>query len=286
MNEPLGRSQREQYLFESFLAYRDALSLCRWVGGVLKLSRLVERGGPIQESLCWAAGHNGRVLFPQLRPAGTSVETFERTLADEHKRKSLSAEALNEMMEKEAEELRTKIDSGAIDIWDDTPVWVDKGEVRRFVDESQALLSGKIRPACNREISFFENLVALSVDALEEPDLQARRFAEAMLLMWDYGRMYYEGEPPYKVVFSSQVAEALGIDPEMESLKFSRMPPLRQWDRKRLWAAMGIAQTGFPAYGPEIKQIVEQCGLKVLRNAGKDDFGGGNRKKAEPRNGQ
>lgn len=222
----------KQRVFESFLPYRDALYLARWVQGLLTLRRLLNRGGPVAENFCWGAGISARHLAPQIRPAGQSEEEFLRTIQRERQREGLSEDELGEMLEEEAEELREKIDSGEIDIWDDTPVWVDRGEVEDFISRSLDYLESKVCPACRAETSLLERLIPQAVDILRRGDEGRTHYAA--LLVWDYARMYHEGEPPYRIVFSSQVAETLGIDPQMESIRMQEMKPLRRPEARRL----------------------------------------------------
>lgn len=232
----------EQYIFDSFLPYRDALHLSRWVQGLMVLGRLLRRGGPIAENFCWGAGLSARHIAPQLRPAGQSEEGFRETLSREAQHESFNEEELRDFLEDEAEELRAKIDSGEIDIWDDTPVWVAREEVEDFISRSLEYLETKICSACNGEESLLERLIPQAVECLRRGNDSRELYAG--LLVWDYARMYYEGEPPYRVVFSPQVAETLGIDPQMESVKMQKMRPLARPESRRLRVARAIVLKG------------------------------------------
>lgn len=237
--ESLKKETSEQYVFESFLPYRGSLFLARWVQGLIVLQRALDRGGPIAENFCWGAGMAARHLAPQIRIAGQSEEEFLETAKREERDAGLSSEELRDRLEGEAESLRDKINSGEIDIWDDTPVWVSRGEVEDFITRSLDFLESKICPACNGATSFLERLIPLAVDGLRRKEVNREIYAA--LLLWDYARMHYEGEPPYRIVFSEQVADVLGIDPQLESVKMQKMGPLRKSESRRLRTARRLA---------------------------------------------
>jgi hypothetical protein len=227
-----------EYTFGSFLEYRDALHLARWVQGLLTLNKLLSRGGPISENICWGVGSSARHIAPQIRPAGQSELDFKQTVREEERRRGMSKKDLEESLEQEARDLRAKIDSGEIDIWDDSPVWVDRQEVIDFVSRSLDFLDSKIKVACNEKTSLVEKLIKEGIETARNGEYDSELYAT--LILWDYARMYHEGEPPYKVVFSEQVATALGIDPTLESIKMQKMRPLARRDFRRLKVAEGV----------------------------------------------
>jgi len=236
--------QKENYVFESFLPYRDALHLARWLQGLMILQRLLGRGGPICENACYGAGLAAQHIAPQIRSAAQSEEEFQKARQREESRSGLNEQERRDLLEEETEELarelREKIDSGEIDIWDDTPVWVDRGEVQKFISRSLDYIEEKICPACNGEVSLLEKLVPIATAHLRKGT--SDRGLYATLMIWDYARMYYEGEPPYRVTFSAQVAETLGIDPQMESVKLQKMRPLGIFETRRLEVARKLAK--------------------------------------------
>lgn len=241
--DTLPDTQRDIYVFESFLPYRDALHLARWLQGLMTLQRLLGRGGPICENACYGAGLAAQHIAPQIRYAGQSEEDFQAMRRREEARKNLSEQERRDLLEEETEEmareLREKIDSGEIDIWDDTPVWVEREEVQEFISRSLDYIEEKICPACNEKASLLERLVPVAISQLRKGVSDRRLYAT--LVIWDYARMYYEGEPPYRVVFSAQVAEALGVDAQMESVRFQKMRPLGLLETKRLRVARKLA---------------------------------------------
>lgn len=258
--ESLKKETSEQYVFESFLPYRGSLFLARWVQGLIVLQRAIDRGGPIAENFCWGAGMAARHLAPQIRIAGQSEEEFLETAEREERDAGLSAEELLGRLEVEAEGLRDKIDSGEIDIWDDTPVWVSRGEVEDFITRSLDFLEAKICPACNGSTSLLERLIPLAVSGLRRKEVNRQIYA--ILLMWDYARMHYEGEPPYRIVFSEQVADVLGIDPQLESAKMQKMGPLRKSESRRLRTARRLVLKGSDIISTsELAFLVDTLGL-------------------------
>jgi hypothetical protein len=243
------------FLFESFLPYRDALHLARWVQGLLRLQRALESGGPVSEHFCWSAGAAARRIAPQIRPPEQSEESFAEITESERKEAEMSEDELEDRMEKLSADLAEKIDSGELDVWDDSPRWVDRGEVERFIAESLVYLEKKILPACNGSISFLEDILSDTLSSIRSRDLEQMRGYYALLLIWDYGRMFYEGEPPYRIVFSKQVAEVLGIDPEMESVRMQAMRPVEGDSSKRLIRAKQIAARTFPSFDGELDML-------------------------------
>jgi hypothetical protein len=259
---------RTAFLFESFLPYRDALQLARWVQGVLRLQRALSAGGPVSEHFCWGAGGAARRIAPQIRPAEQSKESFDELLEEERRQADLSESELEDRLEKLSESLAEKIDSGELDIWDDSPRWVDRSEVERFLDESLDYLEKKILPACNGKISFLESLIPHVLESIRAGNAAAMRGYYALLLIWDYGRMFYEGEPPYRIVFSKQVAEALGIDPEMESVRMQTMRPVEGEAARRLFRSRRIAESAHPDLIGEVESLFEVIKISPSSEAG------------------
>lgn len=253
-----------EFLFGSFLPYRKALNLERWVGSLIELDRSLTRGGPICETKTNSAEFNAKSLLGDFRPPWQSEADFESEKRHSERLAKMTGDELDEFMEEEGSKISKMIDSGELDLWDDSVVWRDRQDVASFVRESLSHLSAKVSPACNPKVSFLEKVVRLSVEELKEGTATNERLRAlyALLVIWDYGKMHFEGEPPYSVKFSPQVAEALGIDPEMESIKMSTMPPLDKRGARRIGACLKLVKRGAP------EMLVEALALGKVAASG------------------
>jgi hypothetical protein len=218
-------------LFECFLPYRQALSLDRWIGGLCEQKLALDAGIPlIPEKKTRAAAYNGRELVPSLRPPGCTPEQLELEIREEQRWRNLSKEEAEAEMEEVANDLRVRLDDPEIweKVMDDTPILFPREEVARFQQESLETLKKKIVPACNQEASLLEGLVppALAMLCSAGQKSAEAKTLRAFLEIWDTARMFHEGEPPYSITFSREAAKDLGIDSEMESIRFQTMQPL------------------------------------------------------------
>jgi hypothetical protein len=163
----------------------------------------------------------------------------------------MSKEELEEYLDTQSQELIVKIESGEIDIWDDTPQYTSIEEAKRFLQDSTNTLSKKFLKACAPDKSLLEHITKTTTDLLskepknkkEENEILGRLMTyKALLVLWDSARMFHEGEPPYKISFSNQVSEKLGLDPILASAKLSEMRPLRKgsYQEKLVTAALSI----------------------------------------------
>ncbi len=256
----------KNYLFESFLPYRKALNLGRMVWGGLHISLgQIKRCQKFDETFVSGVGVNARSLFPGVRPAGESVESFTKILDREARGKAMTPEESSDYFEKMADDLRRSIDEGTIDIWDDTPRYIDGGEVGRFWAEAWEECRERILPSLNPDSGLLAKLVTGAGKAMcgrVENDMRGYR---AGLVIWDFARMHYEGEPPYRVIFSPQVAEALGVDPELESIKLGSMPAPRRGDLRRMEAAMRTVRKFTPDNEECLAQALQQAGIKTRK---------------------
>jgi hypothetical protein len=251
-----------EYLYGSFLPYFESLHMARWLTRLCDISRRLQRNGPISENIADGAAHNARIFNPDLRPANTSPAEFTKMREREVKLKSLSEEERDEFLQSEWKEVEEKITSGEIDLWDDTPVFTDRGEVERFFQESLTYLRTKVNPAANPQASFLEALLVKIVDCLtdnKDSKIQNRiRGYQALLYLWDTARMAQEGRPPYQVKFSPQVAEALGIDPVVEESRLATDYALPSSFIRHSLAAGQLARKHLPEYQREITALEEK----------------------------
>jgi len=237
------------YLFDCFLPYRDALHLERWVSSLFKLQELLEANIPIQENYVYGAHHTAHCFFPDLRSPYYSEEEWKDVRKKELEFAAMTEEEKNQKIEEDSERIREQVESGEIDIWDDTPQYVDRNEVQKFVNQCIELLKTKFLKALNPKVSYIEKLLKEAINYLENfshNDPQERRKTRkglrATLHLWDVAKTYNEGEPPYRIVFSEQVAEALGIDATLESAKLQKLEPLGGSSLKRLIAAYNVSK--------------------------------------------
>jgi hypothetical protein len=259
----------EDYIFGCFLDYKSALYLARSLDGLLRLKRCLKMEEKVDQRYTDYASSCIRIIFPEVKIPGWSQEEFNNLIESEQQNKSLSKEELQEKIELESEELREKIESGELDIWDDSPKYVDYNECKKFYNEVLELLKKKILPACNPNESFLEALTPKLLDFLSEaPNNESNSKLgayKALIALWDAGRMFHEGEPPFKIVFSTQVAEQLGIDPILESIRSTNMRPLRKnsYESKRVKAALSICnQTN--ALENELPNL-QEISLKIFK---------------------
>lgn len=216
--------------------------------GAVKLS-LDSNVDNINQQVFYAPEFNGRALFPQLRTPWLTQEEFDKERAAEERRQSLTEEEMAEESEQLSRELNRKIESGELDIWDDSPQYISRAEGELFFDTALALLKTKMLPALRPGSTLLDDLVLDFLPSLETPKLQRSKFKSlrALMLLWDYARMFYEGEPPFSIKFSDQVAEALGLDAELESAKLQNMRPVEGETRRRLLAAKRVLTTNSSA---------------------------------------
>ena len=256
--QPIG----DDFLYGSFLDYRQSLNLERWLGGLLQIRRLQAGGRLIKEQIGNAAGHNAGRLFSELRPPGVSEKDFEESRKREKRYAALSEDERAAEMEAESEKLQEAIENGELDIWDNTPRFLGATEAERFVEESIVLLVWKILPACNPAVSWLEKASVNIVALLEsESGDQTLRAWQAALLCWDFARIQHEGEPPYKIHFCQQVEEFLGIDGKLESSRLENLGPLSPRNTRIFQAAQKIAERFLPAENANLQAMRVTCGI-------------------------
>jgi hypothetical protein len=255
----------EDYLYGCFLNYRDSLYVCRTLEGLIRLKKALRIQSPVDQRLTDYASSCIRLILPEIKIPGWSEKEFSDLLNNEKENKTLSDDELMEKINRDSELLREKIDSGEIDIWDDTPKYVDFDEAKSFLETSISTIENKILKACNEKVSLLEGLTKTITSLLHKRDNYGElREYEALLIIWDSSRMFYEGEPPFKIVFSSQVSEQLGIDPVMESIRSNRIRPLKpsSYESKRAKAALSIC-TNSRSLPPELVEISKELFSKI-----------------------
>lgn len=233
--------EQEDFLFGCFLGYKDALYLCRSLDGLIRLNRAFQTKGPIDQRITDYASSCIRTIFPKIKIPGWTTQEFEDLINNEEKNKNLSHEELMEKLDQESQILQEKIESGEIDIWDDTPKYVSIDECKTFLNDCINILKEKVLPACNEKVSLIESLSREIVNAIsEDKNYQLQKDYQALLTLWDSARMHHEGEPPFKIVFASQVIEKLGIDPVMEEIRTSGIRPVKRgtYESKKLNASL------------------------------------------------
>jgi hypothetical protein len=229
-----------EYLFESFLPYREALNLERGLHSLIRIQKLLLKGKNIEEQILERSSFNIRYLLPKVKPATMTTEEFEKALAKEEKEKSMDEEELRQKLEDEGEELRRRIDSGELDIWDDSPNFIPAYKAKGYLKDTLGALKAKIIDHCQPNKSFLEKMAIECYQALNQDNYEFYPQLQALLEIWDYGKIAYEKEPPYKIVFSDQVAEVLGIDPIMESIKLQELRPLTKKEKSQLRKLMAV----------------------------------------------
>jgi hypothetical protein len=258
--------EQDDFLFGCFLGYKDALYLCRSLDGLIRLNRAFQTKGPIDQRITDYASSCIRTIFPQIKIPGWTTQEFEDLTRNEEENKNLSHEELMEKLDEESKILEEKIDSGEIDIWDDTPKYVSIEECKTFLNDCINILKEKGLPACNEKVSLIEGLSKKIINTISEGENnQLQKDYQALLALWDSARMHHEGEPPFKVVFASQVIEKLGIDPIMEEIRTSGIRPVRQgsYESKKLKASLQrcLASSEF---SPTTKKISEMLFKKIV----------------------
>jgi hypothetical protein len=245
-------------LYDSFLPYRDALHLSRWVRGLTQIKTHLHNKAPIPERLGYWCGHSARALHPNLKPPNYSEEEFQTLLSQEEKRKTMTEEEKKEELEELSAEIQKKIESGELDLWEDTAkILLDPHECEQFLTESLQWISTKISPACNPTASTFEGIIKETVEFLNSTNFnpQEGKGFQRILYLWEEGKIRYEGEPPYKIVFSDQVAETLGIDAELESIKLQKLRPLNLKEKKKIHSAAKTAAKSLPHHKKTIESL-------------------------------
>jgi len=257
------------YLYGSFLPYFESLHMARWLTRLCDLSRRLRKLGPISENIADAAAHSARIFNPEIRPAGTSSTKFTEMCDRENKLKAMNAEEKESFYQQEWAEVEAKISSGEIDIWDDTPTFVERTDVERFLQDSLEYLRRKVCTAANPQASFLEAMILRTVDCLEEqqknPSITNKvRGCQCLLILWDTARMKHEGRPPYQIKFSAQVAEALGIDPVVEESRLATEYSLPDSFVRHGLVAAKLARLHLPEYPQEIAGLVKN--LRQTKN--------------------
>jgi len=262
------------YLFESFLPYRESLNLERALYSLIKIKKLLNQDRNIEEQILERASFNVRYLLPSVKPANMSEEDFKKTLQKEQDEKSMSEEELKDKLELESEQIREKIESGEIDIWDDSPNFISSQKAKAFFDHALQSIEDKIVRHCRPEASFFEKMVCAAISMLQKEggDSQAYGQLQALIQVWDYAKIAHENEPPYKIVFSEQVAEQLGIDPIMESIRLQNLRPLTPKEKRRLKKFQEIASESVRTHDmqwvskEELDAIYKMAQRKEIKN--------------------
>jgi dGTP triphosphohydrolase len=224
----------QEYLFESFLPYRESLNLIRGLNSLLKIKKILSSNKNVEEQILERASFNIRCLLPNVRPANLSEDEFQETLNREKKEKEMSEEEFQKDLEEKSEDLREKIESGILDIWDDTPTFIDKDKAKSYLQRVLLELKEKLISHCQPNKSFMEKMAKNAFTALTTENYNHLPQLQALMGVWDYAKIAYEKEPPYKIVFSDQVAEQLGIDPVLESIRLQELSPLTRKEKQLL----------------------------------------------------
>jgi len=252
------------YCYESFLPYRHALFLERSIAGILRVENAKLKGcRSVYEGILDALGFSARVVFEDLRPFGMGENEFQEMRKKEESRKNMTEDERLEEIESEAESLRELIDSGEIDIWDDAYKFAEIGEALTYSRSVYQAIDSKIVPHLKPGDALFDKLVVESMDAIKAGDGHGMKTFRAALTAWDYGRMHHEGEPPFKIRFSQQVADELGIDAELESARMGHMGQVSSEDLRRISAALRVVWAGRPKLGLELKHALSLSGIQV-----------------------
>lgn len=249
----------QHYLFDSFLPYQKAITLARWLQGLCSLKRKNSRNGPINENALGRVVFNARSIFPEICLPGHTVSDMAEMLEEDNKLDNMSTEEMEEYMDKKALEIQEMVESGELDMWDDEPKFAKSEDINRFLQTSLELLNTKILKACNKEVSFLERITIEIVALLNSNQIIELRGYEAILLYWDTAKIQYEGEPPYKISFSKQVSEALGLDPIMDPIKLQQLEPLDTRTIKKLKIVEKLVKKSLPQYTEELKQMQNIC---------------------------
>jgi hypothetical protein len=251
-----------EYSFESFLPYRQALQLARMVSGLLRLELGMRRGcRNFDETLVSGISFNARAIFPDIKPPGMGEDEFREVRQREEEERAMNEEERGERIEKMAEDLRRSIEKGEIDIWDDTPRFVDADKVAEFRDNSLRKLTESLTPSLKPGAGLLADLTREAVGSVAAGTGDILRGYRGGLVAWDFARMHHEGEPPYKIAFSRQVAEALGLDPVLEGIRAARIPKPTARDRSRMRAALSLVESGIPELHGRIQEAMRTARL-------------------------
>lgn len=257
--------EKEEYLYGCFLGYRDALYLGRTLDGLMKLHKVLETNSKVNQQITDYASSCIRMILPNIKIPGWTNQEFLDLLSNEAENRELSSDDLMDKIEQDSELLREKIEAGEIDIWDDSPTYVDRAECTVFMKEALELIKTKVVPACNPKESLLEALTKGVVDLLEKNNnYQQQRGYQALLILWDSARMFHEGEPPFKIAFSAQVAAQLGIDPIMESIRCHQMKSLKKgsYEAKKAKAALSVCLNSYEL-NPHLLEISKVLFSKI-----------------------
>ncbi len=206
-------------------------------------------------------GFSARIVFEGTKPYGMSEEDFEIMRRREEASRNMTEVEKRDAIEEEAANLRELIESGELDIWDDTIEFNDIKSVKCYSDEIAGTIKTKVIPHLRPDSSLFDRLIVKSLEAVDAQDEPAMRGLRAALSIWDYGRMHHEGEPPFQVRFSSQVAEFLDIDPEMESIRAATMRAPSEDDNRRMRAAFRVLEAYDPDLAVELRNALRLSGI-------------------------
>lgn len=254
----------DDFIFESFLPYRHALHLCRALTGLLTLSiRLRSSNSVVEESLAGRVSFSVRALFPSIKPPDLTDAQFKNLLEEEDRAARRTAAETEAEMERMAGEIRERIDSGEFDMWDDSPRFIDAREVENFCRIARSRVREQIVGNSRPGSSFISELAEGAISAMERGDEATMRGLRAVLVIWDYARMHHEGEPPYRVVFSGQVAEALGIDPVLESARIGELGEPSPSDIRRMRAALRVIRRFLPVKMGEARDALRLAGIAI-----------------------
>lgn len=249
----------QKYLFEAFLPYQKTIALARWVKGLASLKRKLDRKGPISDNALDCVVFNARSIFPEIRIPGASEEEMQEMLKRDSQIDSMTPDEIQEHMDQRADEIRSLIDNGELDIWDDTIKYAKVEDIIDFVQVSKEMIQSKLLKACNPNAAFIEKVILEIFPLLGEDTSKELRGYEALLICWDYAKIQYEGEPPYKIAFATQVVDALGLDPVMASININRLDPLGTQALRKLRVSASLAKTILPQYTEQMETMVELC---------------------------
>lgn len=248
------------YAFESFLPYRQALNLGRTVEGLLRLEIGFRKGcGKFDETLVSGIAFVARDIFPEIKPPEMCEEEFQQMRDREEMEKSMTEVERSENIERMARKIGAAIESGELDIWDETPRFIEGSKVDEFCNNLWSRMNATMVPSLKPGVGLLGDLVRMGAENLKTGATDRVRACRAGLAVWTFARMHHEGEPPYRIEFSSQVAEALGIDPVMEKIRAAKMPAPNRMDMRRMEAALAVTRHGAPELLASLQEALAQA---------------------------
>jgi hypothetical protein len=176
---------------------------------------------------------------------------------EENRMEKMPPEEKEDYLQELSEDLHQKIKNGEINLWEEKKRYIRPSEAVRFLEESTTWLRQKIHPACNPNASLLEDLVLECLQLLQTPPIprSTAKGLRRILYLWEEGKIRHEGEPPYKIVFAPQVAEFLGVDAELESIRLQSLPPIKNKDKKLLRSVARTSKKLLPHRSTSVDEL-------------------------------